>query len=148
GLHFRSWVATSDRDARLEDPRVLASIHRAAYEGRVNEVLAAPPWDMIVVDEYHHLSDWAPGGGSPVAQYRLVEKLVERLGEDGRLLLMSGTPHQGHADRFANVLRLLRRPGEAESLLAGRVIYRTKDDVGDWDGRPIFPRRQVNPELV
>jgi superfamily II DNA or RNA helicase len=148
GLQFRSWVATSDRDARLEDPRVLASIHRAAHEGRVDEVLAAPPWDMIVVDECHHLSDWAPGGGSPVAQYRLVEKLAERLGDDGRLLLMSGTPHQGHPYRFENVLRLLQCKGEAESLLAGRVIYRTKDDVSDWDGRPLFPRRQVNPELV
>ena len=28
--------------------------------------------------------------------------------------------------------------------LAGRVIYRTKDDVTDWNGDPLFPGRQVN----
>ncbi|KYG09088.1 hypothetical protein BE21_20045 [Sorangium cellulosum] len=147
-LQFRSWVSTGDRDATLDDARVVASIHRACHKGRIDEVLAAPPWDMIVVDECHHLSDWAPGGGSPVAQYKLVQKLAERLSEDGRLLLMSGTPHQGHPDRFRNLLRLLQAKGEPESQLAGRVIYRTKEDVRDWDDEPLFPGRRVNPPLV
>ena len=147
-LLFRSWVATSDRDATLKDPRVVASIHRAAHKGRLDEVLAAPPWDMIIVDECHHLSDWAPGGGSPVAQYKLVQKLAERLGDNGRLLLMSGTPHQGNRDRFRNLLRLLQTKGESEERLAGRVIYRTKEDVEDWEGQPLFPGRKVNPPLV
>ena len=147
-LAFRSWVATSDRDATLKDARVVASIHRACHKGRLDEVLAAPPWDMIVVDECHHLSDWAPGGGSPVAQYKLVQKLADRLGENGRLLLMSGTPHQGNRDRFRNLLQLLQRKGESEADLAGRVIYRTKEDVEDWDGLPLFPGRRVHPPLV
>jgi superfamily II DNA or RNA helicase len=147
-LGFRVWVATGDRDATLKDPRVVASIHRACHKGRIDEVLAAPPWDMIVVDECHHLSDWAPGGGSPVARYKLVERLAARLGESGRLLLMSGTPHQGHPDRFRNLLRLLQNKGESETQLAGRVIYRTKEDVQDWEGQPLFPGRQVNPPLV
>ncbi|MGK3964051.1 helicase-related protein [Sorangium sp. So ce1667] len=147
-LVFRAWVATGDGDARLDDTRVVASIHRACHKGRIDEVLAAPPWDMIVVDECHHLSDWAPGGGSPLAQYKLVQKLAERLGDDGRLLLMSGTPHQGNSDRFRNLLRLLQAKNESESQLAGRVIYRTKEDVRDWDDQPLFPGRRVNPPLV
>jgi hypothetical protein len=32
--------------------------------------------------------------------------------------------------------------------LRGRVIYRTKEDVKDWDGNPLFPGRQVNEPLV
>jgi superfamily II DNA or RNA helicase len=148
GLAFRSWVATAERDATLKDPRIVASIHRACHEGRIDEVLKAPQWDMIIADECHHLSDWAPGGGSPVAQYRLVDKLAQSLAEDGRLLLMSGTPHQGHPDRFKNVVALLRAKHEPESVLAGRVIYRTKDDVRDWEGQPLFPGRQVNPPLI
>ncbi|MCC7066750.1 MAG: DEAD/DEAH box helicase, partial [Planctomycetes bacterium] len=148
GLGFRAWVATSDRDATLQDPRVVASIHRACHEGRIDEVLAAPPWDMVVVDECHHLSDWAKGGGSPVAQYKLVERLAARLGEHGRLLLMSGTPHQGHADRFRNVLRLLQSKGESTADVARRVIYRTKEDVRDWTDQPLFPGRQVNSPIV
>ena len=51
--------------------------------------------------------------------------------------------------RFENLLRLLRRDGEPEEALAGRVIYRTKEDVRDWDDRPLFPGRQVaQPILV
>ncbi len=148
GLVFRSWVAAADRDAQLRDQLVIASIHRACHKGKFDEVLAAPPWNMIVVDECHHLSDWAADGGSSTAQYRLVQRLAERLGEDGRLLLMSGTPHQGHVNRFQNLLRLLLARGESESLLAGRVIYRIKEDVRDWDGQPLFPRRQVNAPIV
>jgi len=147
-LPFRMWIASGDRDAKLGDQLVIASIHRACHKGKINEVLAGPPWDMIVVDECHHLSDWEAGGGSPVAQYKLVEGLAEKLGENGRLLLMSGTPHQGHSDRFNNLLRLLRTKKESESQLAGRVIYRTKEDVRDWEDRPLFPGRQVNPPFV
>jgi hypothetical protein len=66
-----------------------------------------------------------------------------------RLILMTGTPHQGHRDRFDNLLTLLQSEGETAESIAGRVIYRTKDDVCDWDGRPLFPKRQVNmPRVV
>lgn len=148
GLPFRIWVASAERDAKLTDQLVIASIHRACHKGRIDEVIAAPQWDMIVVDECHHLSDWEAGGGSPVAQYKLVDGLAEKLGENGRLWLMSGTPHQGHSDRFQNLLRLLRTKKESESQLAGRVIYRTKEDVRDWDDQPLFPARKQNTPIV
>src|SRR5262249_39055228 len=76
------------------------------------------------------------------------EKLLGQLASDGRLILMSGTPHQGHRDRFKNLLKLLLKKGEAHGAEAGRIIYRTKDDVRDWDGNPLFPRRQLNPVTV
>jgi superfamily II DNA or RNA helicase len=148
GLGFRSWVASVERDATLKDPRVVASIHRASHKGQLREVVASGPWDMIVVDECHHLSAWSPGGGSPVAQYKLVLSLAEGLREDGRLVLMSGTPHQGNATRFQNLLQLLKTKRESEAEIAGRVIYRIKDDVRDWEGQPLFPGRQVNAPRV
>ncbi len=61
---------------------------------------------------------------------------------------MSGTPHQGNPDRFKNLLRLLRGQGESESSLAGRVIYRTKEDVRGWNDEPLFPLREVNPPKI
>src|SRR5205085_8211698 len=66
----------------------------------------------------------------------------------GRVLFLSGTPHQGHIPRFENLLNLLKRPHEPPERLSGRVIYRTKEDVRDWHDRPLFPRRQINPPLV
>jgi superfamily II DNA or RNA helicase len=144
-LNFRQWKA-QDSDARIEsDALVIASIHRAVHPAHFDRLLKLPPWDVIIVDECHHLSDWAEGGGDPVRKYRIVRDLVAKQPVDGYLLLLSGTPHQGHEHRFNNLLKLLTRPGEPESAVAGRVIFRTKEDVKDWDGNPLFPRRQVNP---
>jgi SAM-dependent methyltransferase len=132
----------------LGDPRIIASIHRAVHGDNFKKIVNTGPWDVIVVDECHHLSDWAAGGGDPVLKFRLVRDLVARQTPESRLLLMSGTPHQGHMHRFDNLLRLLRREAEPESALAGRVIYRTKEDVRDWNGNPLFPNRKINEPLV
>jgi superfamily II DNA or RNA helicase len=147
GLHFRRWTASEDSDANLQDERIVASIHKAAYEGNVERVVTAPSWDVLIVDECHHLSSYGADGSKPVRQYSLVEKLIEKR-PDGRVLLMSGTPHQGNPDRFKNLLRLLRAPGEPETALAGRVIYRTKEDVRGWNDEPLFPLREVNPPRI
>ena len=147
GLNFRLWKA-GEADARLSDPRIVASIHRAVHGDNFKKIANTGPWDVIVVDECHHLSDWAAGGGDPALKFRLVRDLVARQSPDCRLILMSGTPHQGHMHRFDNLLRLLCRESEPENALAGRVIYRTKEDVRDWNGNPLFPNRQINEPLV
>ncbi len=148
GLPFREWKAL-DSDANLAtDDRIIASIHRAVHPAHVEKFKTGRPWDVIVVDECHHLSDWAPGGGDPVQKFRLVRDILGRQPGDGYLFLLSGTPHQANQARFENLLGLLRTPQEPESSVAGRVIFRTKEDVRDWDEQPLFPRRQVNPPVV
>lgn len=146
-LHFRQWTAT-DGDARLSDSRIIASMHRAIHGDNPQKILAAPPWDILIVDECHHLSAWDPSGGDPREAYKLARELIVAQPSDGRTVFLSGTPHQGNVNRFDNLVALLRREGEPESALAGRVIYRTKDDVQDWHGNPLFPRRQVNEPVV
>jgi len=147
-LFFREWKS-QDGDARLDtDSRIIASIHRAVHPNNFDRLIELRAWDVIVVDECHHLSDWEEGGGDPVMKYRLVRDLVAKQSSESCLLLLSGTPHQAHAARFENLLRLLQVPGESQAATAGRVIYRTKDDVRDWDGNPLFPQRQVNPPIV
>ncbi len=147
GLEFRQWTAMN-ADARLSDPRIVASIHKAVFGENAKRIKDAGPWDIIVVDECHHLSAWAPGGGDRRENFALVRELIAQQPPDGRLILMSGTPHQGHHSRFENLLGLLRREGEPLNALAGRVIYRTKQDVCDWDGRPLFPLREVRQPIV
>jgi superfamily II DNA or RNA helicase len=146
-IPFRQWTA-SDADARLSDQRIIASLHRAVHGNNFDLMLNTPPWDILIVDECHHLSAWSPEGSDPTEAYRLVRELVSRQPQDGRLILMSGTPHQGHEVRFENLLRFLRREEEARQKLSGRVIYRTKDDIEDWNGNPVFPQRQVNDPLM
>ena len=147
GLHFRQWTA-SDNDAHLTDHRILASIHRAVHGANFERVTQTAPWDVIVVDECHHLSAWEPGGGDPREAFKLVRELIHRQGPDGRVIFLSGTPHQGNITRFENLLTLLCDSSEKSESLSGRVIYRTKDDIRDWNGNPLFPPRKVNDPTV
>ena len=147
-LDFRSWTSGDDNDARLRDPRIIASIHKASHAANFAEVISGQTWDVVIIDECHHLSAWGRDQTNPVQKYKLAKALVDRLGTSGRLILMSGTPHQGHPDRFRNLVALLRRDDESDEALAGRVIYRTKEDVQDWEGRPLFPQREVRPPTV
>ena len=146
-LKFRQWSAI-DADARLSDSRIIASIHRAVHSAHRSHFQSGEPWDIIVVDECHHVSDWAAGGGDPKEKFRLVRDLISKQSPSGRVILLSGTPHQGHVSRFENLLGLLKGPGESPEALQGRVIVRTKDDIVDWDGGLLFPRRIVHPPIV
>lgn len=145
-LSFRRW--STDGDARLSDNRVVASFHRAVHPAHRSAFVEGRPWDVLIVDECHHLTAWEADGGDPGQRYRLVQALIDRQPDQGRLILMSGTPHQGNPTRFENLLALLRRKGEPLEAVEGRVIYRTKEDVRDWDGNPLFPLREVRPPLV
>lgn len=145
-LDARSWVAGTPGDARLDSDRIIvASIHRAVFADNRERVLASGPWDIIVIDECHHLSDWGEGGGKPNQSYKLAQGLANSLASGGRLILLSGTPHQGSITRFENLVRLLADDPKRLEPAYGRVIYRTKDRVRDWRGRPLFPRRDVRP---
>ena len=60
--------------------------------------ICAVSWDMLIVDEAHHLT-WNPGKSS--SEYQLVEKLA---GITPSVLLLSGTPEQlGEEGHFARL---------------------------------------------
>ncbi len=148
-LDARVWAAGNMSDARLtEDRVVIASIHKAVFGDNFDKVVNSGPWDVLIVDECHHLSDWNPFGGKPNQSFRLVSQLLKAQPVEGRLILMSGTPHQGSEARFRNILRLLSDDGKDISSAAGRVVFRTKDRIRDWRGAPLFPSRNVRPPIV
>ena len=152
-IHRHSSAASTVGHDELRDAQVVVVfIDKAAYEPNIKHwVERSGAWDLLIVDECHHLSDWSVDGASPQKQMRLVRDLVEkRLKPQGRVVLMSATPHQGNQNKFRNLLKLLSDSGYRDSSgsldsVAGRVIYRTKEDVCDWDGRPLFSKRRVNP---
>ncbi len=148
-IDARIWVAGSGSDARLNDDKiVIASIHKAVFGDNLEKVVKSGPWDALIVDECHHLSDWSPSGGKPNQSFKLVSQLIKNQHEEGRLILMSGTPHQGSEARFSNILRLLSDDGKDIKGAAGRVIFRTKDRVRDWRGAPLFPSRDIRKPVV
>lgn len=148
-LDARKWVAGNMGDARLEsDQLVVASINKAVFSDNLEMVAKSGPWDVIIVDECHHLSDWGQNGGKPNQAFRLVSQITKAQSTEGRLILMSGTPHQGSEARFKNLLRLLSDDERSLSGASGRVIYRTKDRVRDWQNKPLFPSREIRQPTV
>lgn len=96
-------VEESNPDANpfLDDQLVLCELSLfTGHEERLDQALAAG-WDMVVVDEAHHL-EWSPAAASP--EYAAVERLARA---SQGLLLLTATPEQlGLAGHFAR-LRLL-----------------------------------------
>jgi ATP-dependent helicase HepA len=101
-----------------------ATTYLANNEKRAEQVVAAG-WDLVIVDEAHHLG-WAPAQGAEPAvaspEYALVEKLAAKA---PGLLLLTATPTQlGQAGHFAR-LRLLdpNRYDHYESFLEEAESY-------------------------
>jgi len=101
------------------------------------EQATAAGWDVVVVDEAHHL-DWAPERVSP--EYALVEALARRT---PGLLLLTATPTQlGLAGHFAR-LRLLdpARHADFAAFVAETERYGAVADIAGKivDGQPLTP---------
>jgi ERCC4-related helicase len=130
--------------------RVIASIDRLKKTPRMERLLAGPKWDVAIFDEAHHLTR-RNKGKSITQNYRLAEALR---GHTRDLLFMSATPHQGDQYQFWSIIRLLDEElFETPEVmldhrgLLGRVMFRrTKREVTDADGKPIFMRRQVHSQ--
>jgi SNF2 family DNA or RNA helicase len=131
---------------------VIASIDTLKQPRRIQRLLGAPRWDVIVFDEAHHLTRTRTGKKTTTTQnYKLAEALRTHTRD---LLFLSATPHQGNPYQFWSLVQLLNDqlftgPDELSDhrgMLARVMIRRTKREVTDANGSPIFRRRQVNTE--
>jgi ATP-dependent helicase HepA len=92
----------------------------------VQQLLGAP-WDLLVVDEAHHLA-WSPEAASP--RYAMVEKLAAAI---PGVILLTATPEQlGRSGHFAR-LRLLdpQRYHDLDGYLAEADSYRELSGIAD-----------------
>ncbi len=90
-----------DTNPFLDSQLVICSVDYLANNPKRAEQVISAAWDLLVVDEAHHL-EWSPALASP--QYTLVEGLA---GKSKGLLLLTATPQQlGPEGHFAR-LRLL-----------------------------------------
>ena len=145
---------SDDQPASLErHPFVLASIDLIKRPTRLERFLAGPRWDLMVFDEAHHLTRKRYGKKIQVTQnYRLAQELRNRTRD---LLFLTATPHQGDGFQFWSLLRILDDQlfESTEAMLDHRgllnrvMIRRTKREVTDAAGRPIFMRRQVHSQV-
>jgi ATP-dependent helicase HepA len=109
----------------------------AGNEARRDQALAAG-WDIVVVDEAHHLA-WTPTAASP--DYALVEQLAQR---SPGLLLLTATPTQlGLVGHFAR-LRLLdpARYADFEQFVAESESFGTIAGIAEKiiEQKPLAPK--------
>ena len=114
-----------DPDAFWAQPRIVASIASARRREHA-ERLAARQFDLVIVDEAHHLRDRSS------ASWKLVDALNKRF-----LLLLSATPVQNDLVELYNLLTLLK-PGIVKTLTEFRAAHMT----------PGKPRVPANPEAL
>ena len=86
---------------------VVASFHtlRDDRRGARRRLLDADPWDLVIVDEAHHLSIDARTGET--LAYSLISEMEERK-KINSVLFFTGTPHRGKDFGFFGLMRLIR----------------------------------------
>ena len=113
---------------------------------------AAPPWDLVVFDEAHHLTAYRQSGKVVKTEnYKLAEVLKDHSRD---LLLLSATPHQGDHFRFWMLVQLLDPTlfNTPDDMVENRhrlntvIFRRTKADACRPDGSTLFARRWVHTE--
>lgn len=103
----------------LDSQLVLCSLDFLAHGERRATQAREAGWDLLVVDEAHHL-EWSPGGGDP--SYQLVESMAASVPS---LLLLTATPRQLGAEGHFARLRLLdpARFADLESFVRENATY-------------------------
>jgi ERCC4-related helicase len=150
---YRPEVDTPRADFWSTHNQVVASLPtlRSDRKGRHDRLLDAPPWDMLIVDEAHHLN--ADEQTGKTLGYRFVERLVieDRIQS---CLFFTGTPHRGKPYGFWSLMSLLRpdafgpqRPEREQLPLLRQCLIRNfKQKVTDMAGKRLFQPVVNHPE--
>lgn len=119
-------------------PVVIASAQMMRRRERAQALLAAPPWDLVIVDEAHHARRRSFQDLWRRRPNRLLQ-LLERLRERTRgLLLLTATPMQVHPVEAWDLLRLLEMPGRWQQDQQAFLAYfeelrKPSLEEMDWD---------------
>ncbi len=158
GIKFNIPFTLVNRNTFTADPtvfhsanKIISSIDFISREDILNAV-GNTHWDLIIFDECHKLSAYDYGNRQYLSQrYRAAYALSQQC---EHLLLLTATPHRGRKDTFKKLLQLLDEDifatDDMASLRVKEVehnginkffIRRLKEDMNDWDGKPLFKSR-------
>jgi ERCC4-related helicase len=133
--------------------QVVASLETLRLDrgGRHERLFEGPPWDLLMVDEAHHVN--ADEDVGPTLGYKLAQRLVEEK-KVASMIFFTGTPHRGKNFGFLALLQLLRpdlfdprQPlGQQLRHLREVVIRNNKTSVTDLTGARLFQAPVVASE--
>jgi len=105
GLDQVDGLTEDETNPFINEPLVLIGLSHLVDNAIATEMALQAQWDMLVVDEAHHLH-WhnSPDGGQPSKDYAAIERLAQRA---TGVLLMTATPEQAGLESHFARLRLL-----------------------------------------
>ncbi|WP_045217251.1 DEAD/DEAH box helicase [Desulfonatronovibrio magnus] len=125
--------------------KVIASAHtlRKDRNGRWERLLASKPWDMVMIDEAHHMNVDENHGNT--LAYELAHRMQKRSLIQS-MVMFTGTPHRGKDYGFLSLLKLLKpddfdpdEPLEDQVQKLRTVMIRNnKHKVTDMKGQTLF----------
>jgi SNF2 family DNA or RNA helicase len=89
---------------------ILASSHLVRRTERIQQLLAAEPWDLVILDEAHHARRKSPQNRKETPN-RLLELMQQLKEKTQALILLSATPMQIDAIEVFDLLNLLEMQG-------------------------------------
>ncbi|MBC8420109.1 MAG: DUF3883 domain-containing protein [Desulfobacterales bacterium] len=136
-------------NAWLRENQIITSIDFAKRE-EVLSSLASAHFDLVIVDEAHKMSAYRYGEKTEKTSRYKFGEAISAVTE--HLLFLTATPHKGDPDNFRLFLDLLV-PGffATNEMLQESIenkdnplfIRRIKEDLKDFQGRPLFLPRHV-----
>lgn len=141
--------ASWGRNVWLDENQAITSMDFAKQED-IMVSIAEAHWDLVIVDEAHKMAAYEYGGKqSRTERYKLGELLSRN---SNLMLFLTATPHKGDPKNFKFLLDLLEPNMFAnEEILAESFknkenplfLRRLKENLTDFDGKPLFPPRKV-----
>jgi ERCC4-related helicase len=150
---YLSEADTEKADFWGTHPMVVASLQtlRAENPDRQRRLLESPGWDLLIVDEAHHVN--ADEKAGPTLGFALLKKLGDA-GKFTSAIFFTGTPHRGKDFGFVSLLGLLRPDlFDPTKPLAGQIgnlrqvaIRNNKQSVTNLKGETLFQPPKVVSE--
>ena len=146
---LRQWRSTrpAGEPLSLKYPRAIVSLDTAKPRDNENNSpdFTEAHWDVVIIDEAHKVAQHGVGQ-ELIARY----KLARDIATCDAMLLLSATPHDGDPFAFHSLVGLLDplrfadpdqiKPEQLEPIM----VRRTKADIRNDDGTPLFRPRWVN----
>ena len=141
-----------DRNALRREPEVWTRTQQAitsvsfASQVEIRATLAAVPWDLVFVDEAHHMAAYDTHETQAYALGSILSRRAKHL------VLATATPHKGDAVNFTKLLQLLDsgiseptviRPADGAQPGTPLMLRRLKEEMLGFDGQPLFLPREV-----